>query len=202
MARAGGNLKWFGILWGLGMREIYVCVCEILDFVNHRPIFFVQVPLQSLRKFQGVPARFGYCSCMGRFERFRFSFLTVPLWKGFFCFNTVLTEGTVPVPVSVPEKWFRRFQFLFRFLENGSDSSGLVPGPSRNFRANEKVIRAKVRTRVRTRFGTASRFFLSARSAPLKLRPRHFLEHPFLLSRWLPVMQASHYHICEDERQR
>ena len=35
--------------------------------------------------------------------------------------------------VSVPEKQFRQFQFCFRFLENGSDGSGLrfrsVPGP-------------------------------------------------------------------------
>ena len=59
--------------------------------------------------------RFGYCSCVGRFGRFRFSVPMVPLEKFFFCFNTVLTERDgsgsgfgfwktvlmVPVPLSV-----------------------------------------------------------------------------------------------------
>ena len=29
----------------------------------------------------------------GRFERFRFSALTVPLWKGLLCFNTALKDS-------------------------------------------------------------------------------------------------------------
>ena len=54
---------------------------------------------------------------MGRFKRFRFSVPTVLLWNFYFsCFYPFLTEkGAVPVPV--PEKRFRRFLFLFRFLE-------------------------------------------------------------------------------------
>ena len=42
--------------------------------------------------------------------------LTVPLWKGFCLYlSTVSTERDSPV--SVAEKWFERFWFLFRFLE-------------------------------------------------------------------------------------
>ena len=57
--------------------------------------------------YRVVPVRFGYGSCMGRFERFRFSVSTVagpvsvPEKKA----------PTVPVPLSVPGK-------------NGSDGSG------------------------------------------------------------------------------
>ena len=49
-------------------------------------------------------------------------------------YSTFLTEGTVPVPVSLPEKRFRRFRFRFRFLGHGSDGFGFRfwfgPGPS------------------------------------------------------------------------
>ena len=53
------------------------------------------------------PVLFGSVT-MGRFERFRFWFRRF-LSARFFCFNTV--------SVSVPEKQFRRFRILFRFLE-------------------------------------------------------------------------------------
>ena len=52
-----------------------------------------------------------------RFERFRFSVPAVPLGKGvFLCFSTDYWRGTVPVPVSVPEKRFRRFRFRFPLI--------------------------------------------------------------------------------------
>ena len=36
---------------------------------------------------------------------------TVPLGKGILCISAAFEgNGTVPVPVSVPEKWFRRFR--------------------------------------------------------------------------------------------
>ena len=51
----------------------------------------------------GVP-QLGYGSRMERFERFRFSVPTVPLGKAFSThFSTVQGDGTVPVPISVPE---------------------------------------------------------------------------------------------------
>ena len=43
---------------------------------------------------------------------------------GFCVFQYSLTERTVPVPVSVPGKRFRRFRFRVRFLGKGSDGSG------------------------------------------------------------------------------
>ena len=62
--------------------------------------------------------RFGYGLGVERFDRFRFSVPVVPLQKGFFlCFSTFLKERTVPVPVSVPGKRFRRCRFRFRFRE-------------------------------------------------------------------------------------
>ena len=63
----------------------------------------------------------------------RFGSVTVRLWNGssgsgfrfrrflwgrvFLCFSTDSQTGTVPKPVSVPGKRFRRFRFRFRFLE-------------------------------------------------------------------------------------
>ena len=57
--------------------------------------------------------RFGYGSWMGRFERFRFSVLTVPFWKGFSSVSVLFT---------------RKGRFRFRFLKNGSDGSGSSSG--------------------------------------------------------------------------
>ena len=67
---------------------------------------------------QGSPGsvRFGYGLGMERFERFQFSVPAVPLRSGFCVFQYSLTERTVPVPVSVPGKRFRRFRFRVRFL--------------------------------------------------------------------------------------
>ena len=63
-----------------------------------------------------APVRFGYGLGMERFERFRFSVPAVPLRRGFCVFQYSLAERTVPVPVSVPGKRFRRFRFRVRFL--------------------------------------------------------------------------------------
>ena len=67
--------------------------------------------------------RFGYASCMERFEWFRFSFPTVPLWS---LSRSVKfsQKGTVPVPV--PEKRFQRFRFLLRSLEISGLQKGLA----------------------------------------------------------------------------
>ena len=90
-------------------------------------------------KIQGGPGSvwFGYGSCTGRFERFRLSVPTVPLWKGFCaCFSAVLTEGDGSNSGWVPEKRFRRFRFLFGLPEKKKvltvpvSGSGSVPGPS------------------------------------------------------------------------
>ena len=94
---------------------------------------------ETLFEFAGLP-RFGsvrnYGSCMERFEWFRFSVLTVPPGRGFLGTSVAFQQkGTVPVPVSVPEKRFRRFRFeIFGSYRNGSDSSGFRfqfgrPGP-------------------------------------------------------------------------
>ena len=40
------------------------------------------------------------------------------------CLSTVEQGGTVPVPVSVPGKRFRRNRFRVRFLQKRSDGSG------------------------------------------------------------------------------
>ena len=44
-------------------------------------------------------------------------------------FQHSLAERTVPVPVSVPGKRFRRFRFRVRFLTVPVSGSGSVPGP-------------------------------------------------------------------------
>ena len=49
--------------------------------------------LPRIYRVRVVTVRFGYGSCMGRFQPFRFSVPTVPLWKAFFCSSTVLTKG-------------------------------------------------------------------------------------------------------------
>ena len=55
--------------------------------------------------------RFSYGSCMGRFERFRSLVPIVPLWKRMFSVVALFNRTG-------------RFQFRFRLLKNGSDSSG------------------------------------------------------------------------------
>ena len=56
--------------------------------------------------------RFGYGSCMGQFEQFRFSVPPVPLWKRVFCFRRVLTDREASGS-------------FFGFSEKDSDGSGL-----------------------------------------------------------------------------
>ena len=74
----------------------------------------------SFSIFQGGPGsvRFGYGLGMERFNRFRFSVPAVPLQKEFLCISVQFNrERTVPLPVSVPGKRFRRFRFRFQFRE-------------------------------------------------------------------------------------
>ena len=67
---------------------------------------------KTFRGKKGIPPKKGkegqgYGSSMGRFEQFRFSVPTVPLWKGFLLF----------------QYWFNRkerFRFRFRFLKTSS----------------------------------------------------------------------------------
>ena len=80
------------------------------------PLFFHS----ALGTSQGCPGsvRLGCGSVVERFERFRFSVPVVPLGKGvFLCFSIDYWKGTVPVPVSVPGKRFRRFRFRLRLRE-------------------------------------------------------------------------------------
>ena len=81
-----------------------------------------------VRSFQGGPASVRFGSYKGRFERFRFSVPTGPLWKGLFLlqcyfngFGSWKTVPTVPVPLSVPR------ETVPAVLVSGS---GSVPGPS------------------------------------------------------------------------
>ena len=120
-----------GTLPGHSDHRIPLCdflYCFFSIFQSHYTHEIIILELAGLPRFG--PVRYG--SCMGWFERFRFLVPTVPLWKGFSLFEQ---EGTVPVPVSVPEKRFQRFRFLFRFLEKRFrrvlvSGSGSVPGPS------------------------------------------------------------------------
>ena len=86
---------------------------------------------------QGGPGsvQLGYGLGMERFERFRFSVPAVPLRRELLSvFQYSLTERTVPVPVSVLGKRFRRFRFRVQFMGKTVPTvpvsgSGSVPGP-------------------------------------------------------------------------
>ena len=101
------DMAWSGFTWSVSTFSLL----WQLDWIRTRsPSFQV--------KITGWP-RFG--SCIGRFERSRFSVLTVPLWKRFLIAdNTVLTER------DFLEKRFRQFRFPVpvRFLGHLEIRSG------------------------------------------------------------------------------
>ena len=73
---------------------------------------------QSSKNSVGGPGSVRLRFSCGTVQAIPVSASAVPLRKGgFLCFSTVQERGTVPVPVLVPERRFRRFRFRFRFLD-------------------------------------------------------------------------------------
>ena len=94
--------------------------CRRATWRRHGAVLPVATQM-SLALVQGGPGsvRFGYGLGKERFKRFRFSVLAVPLQKRCFC-------------VSVEFNRQGRFQFRFRFLENGSGGFGSAFGFRKN----------------------------------------------------------------------
>ena len=101
---------------GRRARETPVRLCQVGGFARTIRMSGNWVALKTLSsewpRFGSVTV-WGWKGSIGSSFRFR----RLLYKNGFSVFQYILKERTIPVPVSVPGKRFRRFQFRFRFRE-------------------------------------------------------------------------------------